>query len=157
MYAEEVVRQIENIIARGLEDDKLPGEIRLAEEIGCSVGTVQSALRELTDRGIVVRRHGYGTYVAGVDLPALDPGDSRPSDVQLADRIEKMIDDGMITGRFPPYRKFAQELGVGHELLNKSLAVLRERNVVYTLRRAGRDKSGTYVTKEKRTGDDTRA
>lgn len=95
-----------------------------------------------------MRRHGYGTYLAGVELP-VDPSDSRPTHVQLADRIEKMIDDGDITGRLPPYRQFARQLGVGWETLLNSFALLRERDVIYTVK-FGRMR-GTYVSEEKRT------
>ena len=146
MYVAEVIAQIEKIIASGLDGDKLPRETRLAEEIGCSLGTVRSALRELNDRGVIVTRHGYGTFLAGVDLP-VNPGDNRPTHVQLADQIEKMIDDGNITDRFPPYRLFALQLGVGWETLLSSYALLRERDVIYTVR-WGRMK-GTYANKDR--------
>jgi DNA-binding GntR family transcriptional regulator len=148
MYVAEVIAQVERIIARGLEDDKLSRETLLAEEIGCSLGTLRRALRELAGRGVIVRRHGYGTFLAGVELP-VDPRDIRPTRIQLADRIEKMIADGEITGGFPPYRQFALQLGVGWETLLSSYALLRERDVIYTVT-WGRMK-GTYVNKEKPT------
>lgn len=45
--------------------EKLPPETAFAQEIPLSLGTIQKALRMLTDDGILVRRHRDGTYVAG--------------------------------------------------------------------------------------------
>ena len=44
--------------------DRLPGESELAEHLPASLGTIQKALGHLAERGIVVRRHGAGTFVA---------------------------------------------------------------------------------------------
>ncbi len=43
---------------------KLPTEAQLAAHTPYSLGTVQRALRELVDQGLVQRRRGYGTVVA---------------------------------------------------------------------------------------------
>ena len=43
---------------------QLPPERELARLTGFSLGTVQRALRDLADDGVVVRTHGSGTYVA---------------------------------------------------------------------------------------------
>ncbi|KPU99185.1 hypothetical protein APR50_17990 [Variovorax paradoxus] len=52
---------------------QLPAERELARRTRYSLGTVQRALRELADDGIVVRTHGSGTYVAegrgAIDAP----------------------------------------------------------------------------------------
>lgn len=45
--------------------DKLPAERDLADEIGISLGTVQKTLNALASDGVLVRRHGHGTFVAG--------------------------------------------------------------------------------------------
>lgn len=45
--------------------DRLPGESELAERLPASLGTIQKALGHLAERGVVVRRHGAGTFVAG--------------------------------------------------------------------------------------------
>lgn len=56
-------------IARAIEDgalkagDKLPPEAEMAAHLPASLGTVQKALNHLADRGLVVRRHGHGTFV----------------------------------------------------------------------------------------------
>ena len=44
--------------------DRLPGESELADALPASLGTVQKALATLVERGVVVRRHGLGTFVA---------------------------------------------------------------------------------------------
>lgn len=44
--------------------DKLPPETALARESGLSLGTAQKALAQLARDGVLVRRHGHGTFVA---------------------------------------------------------------------------------------------
>lgn len=53
--------------------DKLPTEDELAEMTPFSLGTVQRALRDLSEQGIVVRQHGLGSFVAENDLQMEDP------------------------------------------------------------------------------------
>jgi GntR family transcriptional regulator len=58
----ELVRKIE--AGNWSPGDRLPSETALASEYGVSLGTVQRSLRILETEGVVVRRHGSGTYVA---------------------------------------------------------------------------------------------
>ena len=53
--------------------DKLPTEEELVELTPFSLGTVQRALRNLAEQGILVRHHGRGSFVAGNDLRLEDP------------------------------------------------------------------------------------
>ena len=64
-YAE-VKRAILAAIESGVfpPGSKLPPEAHLTQELPVSLGTVQRALRDLADEGIVVRRQGHGTFVA---------------------------------------------------------------------------------------------
>lgn len=48
---------------------QIPSEEKLAEETGASLGTVQRALRNLADIGVVERYHGRGTFVSGARAP----------------------------------------------------------------------------------------
>ncbi len=57
-----IVRKIEG--GKWSPGDRLPSEAALGEEYGVSLGTVQRSLRMLESEGLVVRRHGSGTYVA---------------------------------------------------------------------------------------------
>ncbi len=59
--------EIANAIDRGglQVGDRLPGESEMADALPASLGTVQKALARLVERGVVVRRHGLGTFVAG--------------------------------------------------------------------------------------------
>jgi GntR family transcriptional regulator len=52
--------------------EKLPPESELARLLPASLGTIQRALNTLADRGLLVRRHGHGTFVAE---PAMAPKD----------------------------------------------------------------------------------
>ncbi len=49
--------------------ERIPAEERLAVATGLSLGTVQKALRALADDGLVVRRHGSGTFVSEGGAP----------------------------------------------------------------------------------------
>lgn len=59
-------------------DTIIPGEIELAAELGCARATVNRALRELADEGVVERRRKAGTRVvagqnrsARIDIPVI--------------------------------------------------------------------------------------
>ena len=64
----EVARQIEELILEGTlrPGDRLPGERELAETMEVSRPTLRDAIEELKRRGLLVSRHGGGTYVADI-------------------------------------------------------------------------------------------
>ncbi len=66
--ADEVVRQVELLILEGVlrDGDRLPGERELSERFAVSRPILREALKELEGRGLLVSRHGGGTYVADI-------------------------------------------------------------------------------------------
>lgn len=66
--ADEIVRQIENLILEGIlrVGERLPGERELAARMEVSRPVLRSALKTLEARGLLVSRHGGGTFVADV-------------------------------------------------------------------------------------------
>jgi GntR family histidine utilization transcriptional repressor len=64
---------IESIIRKSIEDGgwkpsfRLPAERKLARTHGCSRMTVRLALRDLEAEGLIIRRHGSGTFVADLN------------------------------------------------------------------------------------------
>lgn len=44
--------------------DQLPGEHELATVLPASLGTIQKALGRLADQGVIIRKHGSGTFIA---------------------------------------------------------------------------------------------
>lgn len=61
--------RLTNVLADAIENgfwqpgEKLPAEEQIAALTPYSLGTVQRALRNLTESGLIVRRHGAGTFV----------------------------------------------------------------------------------------------
>ena len=70
----------EEIVRGGLAPgDKIEGENSLAERFGVARGTIRRALDMLREEGLLVSRHGHGTFVASVPVVraiTLWPGDS---------------------------------------------------------------------------------
>jgi DNA-binding GntR family transcriptional regulator len=84
--------------------DKLPTEEQLAELTPFSLGTVQRALKNLVDQGIVVRQHGMGSFVAQNDLLLEDPWHCRFLDDDgetLLPVFSKVLERADETGRGP--------------------------------------------------------
>ena len=66
--SDEVVQQIESLILEGVlrVGDRLPGERELAPQFEVSRPILRDALKALEARGLLVSRHGGGTFVADV-------------------------------------------------------------------------------------------
>ncbi|WP_176229309.1 GntR family transcriptional regulator [Candidatus Hakubella thermalkaliphila] len=54
-------------------DDQLPSEPELAQKLGVSRATLREALRSLEERGIIIRKHGVGTFVSS-PVPLIESG-----------------------------------------------------------------------------------
>lgn len=63
---QQVYRELVNRIGDGfwLPGESLPSEMALADELSVSQGTVRKAINLLTEKKIVMRRQGVGTFVA---------------------------------------------------------------------------------------------
>lgn len=72
-------RQLRNELASRIAEgawkagERIPAEDRIARTTGLSLGTVQKALRILADDGLLVRRHGSGTFVSDREPPMNAP------------------------------------------------------------------------------------
>jgi len=66
----QVTAQLEAAIDAGdlAPGDRLPNEIDLAESLGLSRPTMRRALEELVDKGLLVRKRGYGTEIANTQV-----------------------------------------------------------------------------------------
>ena len=62
LIREELLRRIHDRIWK--PGDLIPGEAELAEEFGCARTTVNRALRDLAETGLVTRRRKAGTRIA---------------------------------------------------------------------------------------------
>ena len=66
--ADEVCAQIETLVLEGVlrVGDKLPGERELSRQFDVSRPVLREAIKDLESRGLVVIRHGGGTFIADV-------------------------------------------------------------------------------------------
>ena len=66
--ADEVIRQIEWLILEGVlrPGDRLPSERDLSQQLDVSRPVLRDALKDLEIRGLILSRHGGGTFVADV-------------------------------------------------------------------------------------------
>ncbi|MGB3407692.1 MAG: FadR/GntR family transcriptional regulator [Jannaschia sp.] len=73
--ASAVVRQIENLILRGIlrPGDRLPSERELSERLAVSRPSLREAVSELQARGLLATRAGSGIFVADVLGSAFSP------------------------------------------------------------------------------------
>lgn len=84
-------------IERAIEDGRLPrgskleSEVELAERLGISRPTMRQAIKQLVDKGLLIRRRGIGTIVA-------------PRPVRRAVALTSLYDDLKKAGREPETR-----------------------------------------------------
>src|SRR5215212_1040233 len=86
--------QAAQALEQAIEDGRLPrgskleGELDLAEQFGISRPTMRAALKQMVDKGLLIRRRGIGTMVA-----------TRP--VRRAVALTSLYDDLKAAGREP--------------------------------------------------------
>src|SRR5215210_2655717 len=94
--------QAAQALEAAIEDGRLPrgsklgGEVELATRLGISRPTMRAAMKQLVDKGLLVRRRGIGTIVA-------------PKPVRRAVALTSLYDDLKEAGREPRTRVLALE------------------------------------------------
>jgi len=89
--------QAAQALEQAIEDGRLPrgsklvGELDLAEQLGISRPTIRAALKQLVDKGLLIRRRGIGTVIA-----------TKP--VRRAVALTSLYDDLKESGREPTTR-----------------------------------------------------
>jgi DNA-binding GntR family transcriptional regulator len=63
----------------------------------------------------------------------IDPDDPRHPYQQIADHIAEDITSGKLTGRVPSELELRREYSAGASTVQRALAVLRERRLIYTV------------------------
>src|SRR5919199_4229389 len=92
--------QAAKVLEEAIEDGRLPrgskleSELDLAEQFGISRPTIRAAIKQLVDKGLLVRRRGIGTIVA-------------PKPVRRAVALTSLYDDLAKAGREPRTRVLA--------------------------------------------------
>ena len=94
--------QAAQALERAIEDGRLPrgskldSELDLAEHLGISRPTMRAAIKQLVDKGLLIRKRGIGTTVA-------------PKPVRRAVALTSLYDDLKESGREPETRVLALE------------------------------------------------
>src|SRR5512142_2182255 len=65
--------------------DRLPSEIELSQQWGISRPTLREALRLLEEEGVILRKHGVGTFVAA-------PGPVIEGGLEVLESIDRMAE-----------------------------------------------------------------
>jgi GntR family transcriptional regulator len=94
--------QAAQALEQAIEDGRLPrgskleSELDLAEQLGISRPTMRAAIKQLVDKGLLIRRRGIGTTVA-------------PRPIRRAVALTSLYDDLKEAGREPETRVLALE------------------------------------------------
>ncbi|MDP9410057.1 MAG: GntR family transcriptional regulator [Actinomycetota bacterium] len=94
--------QAARVLEQAIEDGRLPrgskldNELHLAEQLGISRPTMRAAIKQLVDKGLLIRRRGVGTTVA-------------PKPVRRAVALTSLYDDLKESGRDPKTHVLALE------------------------------------------------
>src|SRR3712207_935265 len=100
--------QAARAIEEAIEDGRLPpgskldSELDLAEQLGISRPTMRAALKQLVDKGLIMRSRGIGTIVA-------------PKPLRRAVALTSLYDDLKAAGREPRTQVRSEERRVGKE------------------------------------------
>lgn len=123
----QVIALLEGAIARGElgPGSRLENEVELARRLGISRPTLRAAIGQLVDRGILIRRRGFGTLVAPLRV-------SRPIGVT------SLYDDLTDAGRRPTTEVLTLEEDVAPDDVSEVLGLAAGESVYYLerLRRA---------------------
>jgi DNA-binding GntR family transcriptional regulator len=109
--------QAAQALEQAIEDGRLPrgskleSELDLAEQLGISRPTMRAAIKQLVDKGLLIRRRGFGTMVA-------------PTPIRRAVALTSLYDDLKASGQEPTTRVLnleealctpdvAEQLGIG--------------------------------------------
>lgn len=101
--------------------ERIPSEQKLAEMFGVSRNTVREAIRTLEQEGVVVSRHGVGTFVVG-------SGESLQSNIASLGSTTSLIRDH---GYQPGTEKVLSELRTTTPEVAKKLALTEVADVLY--------------------------
>jgi DNA-binding transcriptional regulator YhcF (GntR family) len=63
---------------------------------------------------------------------SLDPNDSRPKSVQVADLLRQEISEGKHKGRLPATRDLAKRFGIAGQTVSNGLRILVEEGLIYS-------------------------
>lgn len=92
----QIAQRLESAIRTGKVslDDGLGNEIRMAARFGVSRATMRRAIRELVDKGMLVRKRGAGTFVVHPTTPTPTPGARITRELALSSLFDDLTEQG---------------------------------------------------------------
>lgn len=131
---------------------RLPSATRLSQRLGVSRPVVLKAISQLQEEGVLVVRHGLGTFVAAALDPAAPlPARKRNITSHAVNAITDRLLHDILGGRWQPghslpgHKQLMEEYGVSRGPLRRALTALVESG---TLERSGRKYRTPVLSKE---------
>ena len=120
---EQVTTQMRSLIAKNqFRNGRLPSEPELAQQLGASRATVRQALASLATEGLIVRKHGVGTFINQQVL-------------NIPTRLEEVWDFAemiRLSGYTPGVQHLELNLSSSSDILARKLALIPEFDEVLT-------------------------
>jgi GntR family transcriptional repressor for pyruvate dehydrogenase complex len=122
---ERVIRRLVELIESGTlaPGEKLPGERDLSEQLQVSRGTVREAVQFVQALGLVVIRHGAGTFVRSSTGPHELEAEWRQWTVRHADRVHDLLE---VRIALEPFAAELAAVRIEDEQLSAMAEALRE-------------------------------
>jgi len=103
------------------EDEKIPSERQLSEELGLSRMTVSKAINNLVDEGVLYRKRGQGTFVA-------------PKKVKFFPELMGFAEIMMQKGMTPSSKLVSQDIILPSKILCEKLQIAENEKLILTQR-----------------------
>ena len=123
------------------ENDLMPTKDRMASFFNVSVGTIQSAIRYVEDKGYLASKQRIGTMVTNIDNPASEVRKLTSKRDKIINEIKKIIVDKKIkvNQALPSSRKLSDMLNVSANTTRLAYEYLRNEGIVESRFTRGND------------------
>lgn len=123
------------------ENDLMPTKDKMASFFNVSIGTIQSAIRYVEDKGYIASKQRIGTMITNIDNPASDVRKLTSKRDKIINEIKKIIVDKKINVNqpLPSSRKLSDMLNVSANTTRLAYEYLRNEGIVESRFTRGND------------------